>query len=123
MAPIKMKICIADGQARVRYGLRILLEQQVGWEVIGEAACAMELIEQIRSTPPDVAIIDWDLPGMPIEALIKTLNEYCPDLVVISLSSRHELRQSALAAGAAAHASKVEPPDNLIQSIRRLLGK
>ena len=123
MATSEMKICIADSQARVRYGLRILLEQQAGWEVVCEATCAIELIQQIRSALPDVAIIDWDLPGMPIEVLIRALNEDRPDLLVISLSGRHELRQSALAAGADAYASKVEPPDNLIQSIQRLLRK
>jgi len=112
-----MKICIADSQSRVRYGLRILLEQQPGWRVTGEAACALELIEQVRCDSPDVVLLDWELPGMEFKALLKSLRETCPELQVISLSGRNELRQAALEAGADAFASKAESPEKLIQLI------
>jgi DNA-binding NarL/FixJ family response regulator len=116
-----MEICIADSQTRVRYGLRKLLEQQAGWNVVREAASANELIEHVRCDHPDVVLIDWELPGMPIEALLKTLREACSELLVISLSGRSELRQAALEAGADAFASKAEPPDRLIQLIGQLM--
>ncbi len=116
-----MKICIADGQSRVRYGLRILLEQQAGWNVLSEAASAHELIEQVSSCPPDIVLLDWELPGMPGEALLKSLRETCPRLLVISLSGRYELRQATVEAGADAFASKAEPPEKLIHLIGKLL--
>lgn len=118
-----MKICIADSQSRIRYGLRILLEQQPGWHVTGEAAGANELIERVRWDAPDVVLLDWELPGMAFEGLLKSLRIACPGLLVISLSGRYELRQSALEAGADAFASKAEPPEKLIHLIRQLMNR
>jgi DNA-binding NarL/FixJ family response regulator len=116
-----MKICIADGQSMVRYGLRILLEQQRGWQITGEAASAQELIEQMSYDSPDIVLLDWELPGMPLDRLLKSLRQACPELQVISLSGRYELRQAALEAGADAFASKAEPPEKLIQLIGQLM--
>jgi DNA-binding NarL/FixJ family response regulator len=118
-----MKICIADNQSRVRYGLRILLEQQPGWHVIGEVANAIELIERVRCDPPDVVLLDWELPGMSLGGLLTSLREACPELLVISLSGRYELRQPALKAGADAFANKAEPPEKLIHLIRQLMNQ
>jgi len=116
-----MKIFIADSQSRVRYGLHKLLEQQPGWHVTGEAASAIELIEQVCWHPPDVVLLDCDLPGMSLEMLLKSLREACPKLFVISLSGRDELRQSAFDAGADAFASKAESPEKLIRLIWQLM--
>ncbi len=116
-----MKICIADSQTRVRYGLRILLEQQAGWNVVCEVSSANELIEQIDFDPPDVVLLDGELPGMSLEALLKSLRQSCLALCVITLSGRYELRQAALGAGADAFASKAEPPEKLIQLIGQLM--
>jgi DNA-binding NarL/FixJ family response regulator len=121
IAEEKLKISIADNQSRVRYGLRILLEQRSGWEVISEVGSANELLERIRNEPPDVVLLDWELPGMPVDALIKSLREACPKLLVISLSGRYELRQAAIEAGVDAFASKAEPPEKLIQLIWGLM--
>jgi DNA-binding NarL/FixJ family response regulator len=118
-----MKICIADSQSRVRYGLGLLLEQQPSWNVIGEAASANELIERVHHDPPDLVLIDWELPGMPLDALLKSLRDACPGLRVLSLSGRYELRQAALEAGADAFASKTEPPEKIILTIRQLMNQ
>lgn len=112
-----MKICIADGQSRVRYGLRILLEQQPGWHVTGEAASTQELSEQLRNGPPDVLLMDCELPGERLEVSLKSLRQNYRDLRVIVLGGRFELRQVAFEAGAEAFASKAEPPENLIHLI------
>jgi DNA-binding NarL/FixJ family response regulator len=98
-----------------------LLEQQPGWNVSGEAANAKELIEQIQSNCPDLVLLDEDLPGMSPEAVLKALRMNCPELLIVSLSSRYELRQSALEAGADAFASKAESPEKLIRLIRKLI--
>jgi DNA-binding NarL/FixJ family response regulator len=117
----RMKIMIADSQTRVRHGLRILLEQQPGWNVEGEAANANELIEQIHSDCPDLVLLDGELPGMPLERLMVSLREDCPDVLIVSLSGRYEQRQTALEAGADAFASKAEPPEKLIRQVRNLI--
>lgn len=115
-----MKISIADPQARVCFGLRILLEQQPGWTVIGEAADCQELLALLQNCCPDLVLIDCDLPGAPAGTLLRKLRIQYPDLLVISMSGKQELRQACLKAGADGFTSKMEPPEKLLNLIRLL---
>ena len=59
-----MRILIADDQVRVRQALRVLLAQQPGLRVIGEAADGAELLAQVGVKAADLALVDWELPGL-----------------------------------------------------------
>lgn len=115
-----MKIGIADPQARVRHGLHILLEQQAGWAVEGEAADTQEVLSLLRERSVDLLLIDWDLPGLPAEEMLRLLREQFPGLLILSISGRQEHRQPALVNGADAFASKVESPTKLLQKIQKM---
>jgi len=118
---VTIRICIADRQPRVRYGMRVLLEQQPGWKVIGEAAEVAELIEQTQTGCPDMVLLEWELPGMPAEEVVAQLRSSCPDIRIVSLSGQLEVRQAALNAGVDGFASKTEPPERLIQLIQKIM--
>ena len=115
-----MNIMIGDAQPRVRFGLRLLLEQQPGWKVTGEEEDAQALIDQVRCGCPDLVLLDWELPGMPAEELLKIIRQACPCLWVVSMSSKDELRHAALQAGADIFAYKADPPEKLLELIRGL---
>jgi len=114
MADEVLEIVIGDAQPRVRFGLRVLLEQQPGWRVAGEAADAPSLLEQLRYGCPDLVLADWELPGMPAGELLAAIRGGCPGLRVISMSGNTELRAAALRAGADAFAYKADPPEKLL---------
>jgi len=97
-----------------------LLERQRGLTVVGEAVDAHDLLAQIETTCPDLVLLDWELPGMAAPQLLSALRATCPGLSVIALSGRPEARRAALAAGASALVSKVDPPDRLLAAIRRV---
>jgi DNA-binding NarL/FixJ family response regulator len=111
-----MRIVIADCQSRVRFALRTLLKRQDGLEVVGEAATAAELLEQVKLTQPDLLLLHWRLqetaPG-----LMRRLQSLCPGLRVIALSARCETRSEALRAGAEAFVWKTEQPERLLAAI------
>lgn len=113
-----MIIGIADAQARVRFGLRVLLGQQPGWVVCGEAADFQELQVLARDHRPDVLLIDWDLPGEPPVGLLHRLWVQFPGIICITVSGRQELRQAALLAGADGFVCKTEPPEKLLAILR-----
>jgi SARP family transcriptional regulator, regulator of embCAB operon len=115
-----MKIGIADPQARVRFGLRLLFEQQPGWTVTGEAADSQELLACMQENCPDLVLIDWDLPDMTAGDLLRLLHVQNPPLLVMSMSGRQEMSQEALRAGADGFASKTESPEKLLKLIREL---
>lgn len=112
-----MRILVADSQPRVRFALRVLLEQQPGLQVVGEAADSRELLAQVGSRSPDLVLLGWELPGLlPVDSLL-ALRKIRSDLQVIALSGRPEARQMALDAGANAFVSKSDPPERLLAAI------
>ena len=110
-----MHILLADDQAKVRSALRLLLEQQPGVQVIGEALNAAELLDQ--KTCPDLVLLDWELPGLAPDSALHALRALCPRLKIIALSGRPQARQAALDAGADAFVSKIDPPERLLAAL------
>jgi DNA-binding NarL/FixJ family response regulator len=112
-----MRILVADRQPRVRFALRVLLEQQPGFEVVGVAADIQELLVQAGRTSPDLVLLGWELPGLAAVDSLLALRQIRSDLMVIALSGRPEARQMALDAGANAFVSKSDPPERLLDAI------
>ena len=112
-----MRILLADHESNVRYALRVLLEEQSEFEVVGEAAYAEDLLTKIKAACPDLLLLSWGLPGLEAADLLSALWSVCDDLYVIVLGVRPEARQSILNAGANAFISKVESPEQLLAAI------
>lgn len=119
----KRHLLIADDQRHVRSALRLLLEQQPGMVVVGEAADATGLLLSLENGPVDVVLLDWDLPGLPIHHLLRLLRLERPSLSIIAMSSRPEARQQALQASAVAFLSKGAPPETILSLLANLPGK
>jgi DNA-binding NarL/FixJ family response regulator len=81
-----VNLLIGDAQPRVRFGLRVLLEQHPGWHVTGEAENARALLDQIHLGCPDLVLLDWELPGMPAQELLAVIRRACPRLGVVFMS-------------------------------------
>jgi DNA-binding NarL/FixJ family response regulator len=115
-----MRLFIADANKELRVGLQILLHQEPGMQVIGMAVNAGGLLAQVEACEPDVLLLDWHLPGMPMTELIADLQalDLSPRIIVISV--RPEEKNAAMAAGADAFASKNGPPDELLVYLRTL---
>ena len=116
-----LDILIGDAQPRVRFALRVLLEQQPGWRVTGEAADAQALLDHLFGGCPGLVLLDWELPGMPGQELLTVVRRACPRLRVVFMSGREEQRYAALEAGADVFAYKADPPEKLLGSIRGLM--
>ena len=112
-----MRILLADGEYNIRYGLRVLLEERSGFEVVGEAADVRELLAQVRAGCPDLVLLSWELPGLAGTDPLPILRSACDQVCVIVLSGRPEARRASLEAGADAFVSKVESPERLLAAI------
>jgi CheY-like chemotaxis protein len=115
-----MRVLVADDEGKVCSALRLLLEQELGLAVVGEVSGAAELLSQVTSTGPDLLLLDWELPGLTAGDLVTLRWQHQP-LQIIALSGRPEARGAALAAGADAFVSKVNPPDLLLATIQSLV--
>jgi len=114
-----MRILIADDQKCVRFALRVLLAQQPGVQVVGEAANGEALLAQASMVAADLALVDWELPRLAEAGGLPALHRSAPALQIVVLSSRPGVRQAALAVGGAAFVSKGEPPECLLTVIPR----
>ena len=119
-----MRVLIADDQPQVRSALRLLLNQEQGVRVVGEAGDAEQALELAAVWRPDLVLLDWELPGQGTlsapdspECLLPALRTCCPRAKVVALSGRPEARQAALAAGADAFVSKGDPPERLLAAV------
>ena len=112
-----MRLLLADDQAKVRSALRLVLGQQPGIQVLGEAADATALQRAIQATRPDLVLLDWELPGLDDQEPVAVLRSLCPGLKLIALSSRPEARRAALEAGVDAFVSKGDPPERLLAAL------
>jgi DNA-binding NarL/FixJ family response regulator len=117
-----LRIIVADDQERVRYGLRALLRFQPGLMVAGEAENAKQLIALVSVLEPDLVILDWNLPDMPGEKVVTSLRRMNQNLPVIVLSGQIEIQDAVLKAGVEAFVSKSSPPDQLVESIKDVIG-
>jgi DNA-binding NarL/FixJ family response regulator len=115
-----MRILIADRRTEVRVALSLLLGQQPGLEVEGEARDSADLLAQAKALCPDVVILDWGLSGLTGTDLVGALHALEPRPRVIVLALREDVREAALAAGADGFASKDESPDQLVTTLRAL---
>lgn len=112
-----MRIFIADAQTRVRFAVRVLLQQQPGLEVVGEAGDLEELLAQAQAAGPHVLLLDWRLAGPDPAGVLAELWRLCPTARVIAVSERPEERRGALRAGADGFACKCDAAAGLLAAI------
>ena len=119
----KRKVLIVDDQPVMRWGIAHLIEQEADLAVCGEAEDAHGALQAIEKLKPDIVIVDISLKdGSGIE-LIKDMACRSPRLPVLVISIHDELfyAERVLRAGARGYLTKREPPENILEALRRIL--
>jgi DNA-binding NarL/FixJ family response regulator len=114
------RVLLADGDADVRRALALLLQTVLGLRIVGEAADLTGLSVSGQAEA-DLLLIDWASIAPRAAQSISQLRSLNGALRVIVLSTRPEMRATALRAGADAFLSKVDPPEQVIATLRRVL--
>lgn len=120
---LKRKIFVVDDHSIMRWGYIALINQEMDLEVCGEAGTALDALEKIAATKPDLAIIDISLDGMNGIELTKHLQALQPELPVLIVSMHDEslYGERALRAGAKGYIMKREARTRIVEAIRRVL--
>lgn len=115
-----IRILLVDDHQVVRDGLRHMLESELDMEVVGEAANAREAFPQMELLPPDVILMDIQMPGTDGLELTRQLRAEHPSCSVIMLTLYEEYREQAIEAGAARYLLKDVKRTELAQTIREV---
>jgi DNA-binding NarL/FixJ family response regulator/class 3 adenylate cyclase len=117
----RIRVLIADDQALVRAGFRMILDAEPGVEVVGEASSGAEAIAEVKRLQPDVVLMDVRMPEMDgIEATRRLLAEdgTATKVVMLTTFDMDEYVYEALRAGASGFLLKDVPPEQLVDGIR-----
>jgi DNA-binding NarL/FixJ family response regulator len=116
-------IIIADDHRIFRQGLFVLLWEQRGWEVVGEAGSGEEALQLASTLKPDIAVIDVEMPGMGGIEATRRIREASVDTRVVALSMYADeyYRERMRKAGASAYVLKNEAIDQLVAAIDAVL--
>jgi len=113
------RILIADHQILFRQGIRLLLEQQSGIEVLGEAGNGREAVKLAKQLRPDVVLTDVPLPVLNGIEATRQIRKHLQATHVIALATQAESRfvGQMLRAGASGYVVKDTPFVELLQAI------
>jgi two-component system invasion response regulator UvrY len=119
---MSIRILLADDHAVVRSGLRRLLEQRPGFEVVAEAETGEEAYQVFNEHRPDVAVMDLSMPGMGgLEAIRRILlRDAAARLLVFSMHENAAFASQALKAGARGYVTKTGASDELVTAIQEV---
>ena len=120
---MSVRIMIADDQALVRAGFKMILDAEDDIEVVGEAEDGLQAVEQARRLKPDVVLMDIRMPELDgIEAtrrVVKTDGDEPPvRVIMLTTFDLNEYVYEALRAGASGFLLKDVPPEQLAAGIR-----
>jgi DNA-binding NarL/FixJ family response regulator len=117
----KMRVLLADDQDKVRSALRLVINQEPNFDVIGEVREADQLLIKIEEYKPDLLLLDWELLPSGKRSFFKTLQKQFPHMHVIAMSACILSKHEAIDAGADAFVCKVEPVGKFITTLRNLV--
>jgi two-component system response regulator NreC len=116
----RIRLMLADDHAVIRAGLRLVLERQPDFDVLGEAADGREAVAKAAELRPDVAVLDLAMPNLNGIEATRQITSSVPgvQIVVLSMHSDEEYVLRALKAGARAYVLKEAGEADLIAAVR-----
>ncbi|HEU0282357.1 MAG TPA: response regulator transcription factor [Gallionella sp.] len=116
----RIRILIADDHAIVRQGLKQLLEEEPGMEVVAECANGDEAMDWLRNHNCDIALIDIAMPGMSGIDLLNKMHQEKLNLPVLVLSTYAENQYAVrlVKAGASGYLTKECAPMEIAEAVR-----
>ncbi|UMZ73166.1 response regulator [Natranaerofaba carboxydovora] len=116
----EIKILLVDDHAILRDGLKMLLNNETGFEVVGEAGNAVEAIDEFDNVGPDLVVLDLSLPdknGLKVLKEIKNKSSKVK-VIVLTMHEDEEYLQKVLELGGDGYILKKAADSELISAVR-----
>jgi DNA-binding NarL/FixJ family response regulator len=118
---VTVTVVLADDQALVRRGFRLILEAEPDLEVVDEAEDGQQAVDAVRRHRPAVVLMDIQMPGLDgLEATRRILGEAgnTTRVLILTTFERDDYVFQALQIGASGFLLKTAPPEDLVTAVR-----
>jgi DNA-binding NarL/FixJ family response regulator len=118
-----VRILLVDDNPAVRRYLRAILEQQESWQVCGEARTGAEALHQVlESPPPDLILLDYQMPDLNGVDVAKQISELFPKIpiLMVTLHLSNQLAEAARQAGVRGACAK-QDIGSVVEAVQVLL--
>ncbi len=120
-----LRVVLADDHDLVRSGLKLILEQVPGLQVVSQARNGLELLAEVRSQRPDLVVTDLTMPEMDGLAALAALRAMTDlpriKVIVLSMHDAPDLIRRALQLGADGYVMKESSPVELEQAVHNVM--
>jgi len=118
-----MRVVLAEDSDVVRRGIRKLLNKAADVDVVGEAKNGFEALQLVKELSPDILLLDVEMPflnGIEVARRLRKDGNKVQILVLSAYDDKEYIRQM-LINGAAGYLIKDESPEQIVESLRRLI--
>jgi DNA-binding NarL/FixJ family response regulator len=115
-----LKLLIVDDDALIREGLKILIELEDDFEVVGTASNGQEALELCKALHPELVLMDIRMPVVDGVKGTRLIKQYNSDIKIVILTTfkDDEYIKDAVRSGAEGYILKNQPSDSIIESLR-----
>lgn len=115
-----VRVMLVDDHAVVREGVRTVLADEAGLEVVGEYGCGNDALRDLPALKPDVVVLDLRMPGLSAAEAIRRMRALLPELKVLVFTSFADDAQmrDVLDAGITGYLLKDVPRSELIHAVK-----
>lgn len=119
---MSIRVLLVDDHALVRTGIRHILDESPGMEVIAEASSGEEAVELARKEKPDVVLMDVNMPGIGGMEATRKLTAISPEVkvIVVSVHTRDPYPSRLMEAGAQGYLTKDCSGDEIVTAVQRV---
>ncbi|AUX72337.1 UvrY/SirA/GacA family response regulator transcription factor [Erwinia pyrifoliae] len=115
-----ISVFLVDDHELVRAGIRRILEDIKGIQVVGEANCGEDAVKWCRTHSTDVVLMDMNMPGIGGLEATRKIIRYAPDckIIMLTIHTENPLPAKVMQAGASGYLSKGAAPQEVVSAIR-----
>ena len=119
-----MKVLLADDHRLMLDGIRRALEEDGGFQIVGETQNGAQVLPLVGQTSPDLVVLDVRMPNMDGLQCLEEIRRRHPKVkvVMLSASTTPDLIEEALRRGASAYVLKTVDPTDLPSTLRQVIG-